>query len=316
MTAVRAAARHARQRARAGAGELGAAARSRRAIRASRVELVLIRTTRRPHAARAARRRSAARGSSSRRSRRRSRAGDDRLRRALDEGPAGAARARARARRGAARAPIRATCSSARAAGGLAALPAGARVGTASVRRRAQLLRAPRRDLDGRAAARQRRHAPRQARARASVDAIVLAAAGLARLGVDEPATRAARDGRVPAGDRAGRARARVPRRRRRDARAARRRRRPAGRRRRRRRARLPRRRRRRLQHAARRARDASHGGRVTLRALVADRDGTRSALEDAATRAARRRPTALGRDARRAPARRGGGGATAGSAR
>jgi len=71
---------------------------------------------------------------------------------------------------------------------GLAALPAGARVGTASVRRRAQLL-ARRRDLDvvvlrGNVDTRLRRWRD------GDFTAIVLAAAGLARLGIDEPAAR------------------------------------------------------------------------------------------------------------------------------
>ena len=73
-------------------------------------------------------------------------------------------------------------------ADGLAALPTGARVGTASVRRRAQLL-ARRRDLDvvvlrGNVDTRLRRWRDGE------LDAIVLAAAGLARLGIDEPAAR------------------------------------------------------------------------------------------------------------------------------
>jgi hydroxymethylbilane synthase len=72
--------------------------------------------------------------------------------------------------------------------GGLAGLAAGARVGTASVRRRAQLL-ARRRDLDvvflrGNVDTRLRKWRDRE------VDALVLAAAGLARLGVSEPAAR------------------------------------------------------------------------------------------------------------------------------
>jgi hydroxymethylbilane synthase len=71
---------------------------------------------------------------------------------------------------------------------GLAALPAGARLGTASVRRRAQLL-ARRRDLDvvvlrGNVDTRLRRWREGE------FTAIVLAAAGLARLGIDEPAAR------------------------------------------------------------------------------------------------------------------------------
>jgi hydroxymethylbilane synthase len=70
----------------------------------------------------------------------------------------------------------------------LAALPRGARVGTASVRRRAQL-RAARPDLDvvvlrGNVDTRLRRWRD------GDFDAIVLAAAGLARLGIDEPAAR------------------------------------------------------------------------------------------------------------------------------
>jgi hydroxymethylbilane synthase len=70
--------------------------------------------------------------------------------------------------------------------GGLAALASGARVGTASVRRRAQLL-ARRRDLEvvslrGNVDTRLRRWRAGE------LDAIVLAAAGLERLGVVEPA--------------------------------------------------------------------------------------------------------------------------------
>jgi hydroxymethylbilane synthase len=73
-------------------------------------------------------------------------------------------------------------------AGGLAALPAGTRVGTSSVRRRAQLL-ARRRDLDvvplrGNVDTRLRRLRER------AVDAIVLAAAGLERLAIVEPDAR------------------------------------------------------------------------------------------------------------------------------
>ena len=72
--------------------------------------------------------------------------------------------------------------------GGVATLPAGARVGTASVRRRAQLL-ARRDDLDvvvlrGNVDTRLRKWRE------GAVDALVLAAAGLARLGIDEPAAR------------------------------------------------------------------------------------------------------------------------------
>ena len=71
---------------------------------------------------------------------------------------------------------------------GLDALPAGARLGTASVRRRAQLL-ARRRDLDvvvlrGNVDTRLRRWRE------GDFTAIVLAAAGLARLGVEEPNAR------------------------------------------------------------------------------------------------------------------------------
>jgi hydroxymethylbilane synthase len=71
---------------------------------------------------------------------------------------------------------------------GLAALPEAARIGTASVRRRAQLL-ARRRDLDvmllrGNVDTRLQRWRA------GDFDAIVLAAAGLARLGVTEPAAR------------------------------------------------------------------------------------------------------------------------------
>jgi hydroxymethylbilane synthase len=72
--------------------------------------------------------------------------------------------------------------------GGLAGLPAGARIGTASVRRRAQLL-ARRRDLEvvflrGNVDTRLRRWRE------GALDALVLAAAGLARLGVREPRAR------------------------------------------------------------------------------------------------------------------------------
>jgi hydroxymethylbilane synthase len=71
---------------------------------------------------------------------------------------------------------------------GLALLPAAARVGTASVRRRAQLL-ARRRDLD--VILLRGNVDTRLGRWRAGdFDAIVLAAAGLARLGVAEPAAR------------------------------------------------------------------------------------------------------------------------------
>jgi hydroxymethylbilane synthase len=73
-------------------------------------------------------------------------------------------------------------------ADGLAALPAGSRVGTASVRRRAQLL-ARRADLAivflrGNVDTRLRKWRDGE------VDALVLAAAGLARLGIAEPAAR------------------------------------------------------------------------------------------------------------------------------
>jgi hydroxymethylbilane synthase len=73
--------------------------------------------------------------------------------------------------------------------GGLRGLPAGARIGTSSVRRRAQLL-ARRRDLEivpmrGNVDTRLRRWHE------GVVDALVLAAAGLARLGIDEPAAMA-----------------------------------------------------------------------------------------------------------------------------
>ncbi len=72
--------------------------------------------------------------------------------------------------------------------GGLAHLPAGTRIGTASVRRRAQLL-ARRRDLDvvflrGNVDTRLRKWRA------GDVDALVLAAAGLERLGIAEPAAR------------------------------------------------------------------------------------------------------------------------------
>jgi hydroxymethylbilane synthase len=71
---------------------------------------------------------------------------------------------------------------------GLAGLAAGTRIGTASVRRRAQL-RAHRRDLDvvflrGNVDTRLRKWRAGE------VDALLLAAAGLARLGVSEPAAR------------------------------------------------------------------------------------------------------------------------------
>jgi len=71
---------------------------------------------------------------------------------------------------------------------GLAEVPAGVRIGTASVRRRAQLL-ARRRDLRvvllrGNVDTRLRKWRTGE------VDALVLAAAGLARLGVSEPAAR------------------------------------------------------------------------------------------------------------------------------
>src|SRR5262249_53506615 len=73
----------------------------------------------------------------------------------------------------------------ARGLGSLAALPAGARIGTASVRRRAQLLaRRPDlevRELRGNVDTRLRKWRE------GDVDAIVLAAAGLARLGLSLP---------------------------------------------------------------------------------------------------------------------------------
>jgi len=73
-------------------------------------------------------------------------------------------------------------------ADGLDGLPQGARVGTASVRRRAQIL-ARRRDLDlvvlrGNVDTRLRRWRE------GDFEAVILAAAGLARLGLDEPAAR------------------------------------------------------------------------------------------------------------------------------
>jgi hydroxymethylbilane synthase len=73
-------------------------------------------------------------------------------------------------------------------AGGLGGLPAGARIGTGSVRRRAQIL-ARRGDVDvepirGNVDTRLRRWRE------GDFDALVLAAAGLARLGMDEPAAR------------------------------------------------------------------------------------------------------------------------------
>ena len=71
------------------------------------------------------------------------------------------------------------------------------------------------------AAARQRRHAPAKLD-RGEYDAIVLAAAGLKRLGLAARITRAPGDRGEPAGARAGRARHRVPARARRRARAAR----------------------------------------------------------------------------------------------
>jgi len=73
-------------------------------------------------------------------------------------------------------------------ADGLAGLPPGTRIGTASVRRRAQLL-ARRRDLE--IVFLRGNVDTRIGKWRAGeVDAIVLAAAGLARLGIDEPAVR------------------------------------------------------------------------------------------------------------------------------
>jgi hydroxymethylbilane synthase len=76
----------------------------------------------------------------------------------------------------------------ARDGGALATLPAGARIGTASVRRRAQLL-ARRRDVEvvflrGNVDTRLRKWRD------GDVDALVLAAAGLARLGIAAPAAR------------------------------------------------------------------------------------------------------------------------------
>ena len=74
-------------------------------------------------------------------------------------------------------------------AGGLSGLPLGARVGTASVRRRAQLL-ARRRDLEivslrGNVDTRLRKWRGGE------VDALILAAAGLERLGLSDPVARA-----------------------------------------------------------------------------------------------------------------------------
>ena len=88
------------------------------------------------------------------------------------------------ARRGARRARIRAMRSSAATAGRLPQLPRGARVGTSSLRRRAFLARArPDADADSSCAATCRRAS--SACSSGDYDAIVLAAAGLARLGLD-----------------------------------------------------------------------------------------------------------------------------------
>jgi hydroxymethylbilane synthase len=73
--------------------------------------------------------------------------------------------------------------------GALAALPAGAVLGTSSLRRQCQLLAAPPRPPD-QAPARQRPDPGRQAR-RGDYDAIVLAAAGLTRLGLADRITEA-----------------------------------------------------------------------------------------------------------------------------
>jgi hydroxymethylbilane synthase len=160
---------------------------------------------------------------------------------------------------------------------GLAALPEGARIGTASVRRRAQLL-ARRRDLDvtllrGNVDTRLQRGAPATSTRSCSPPPASRGSASRSRRA-------AAPDRRAPPRGRAGGARARMPRRRHGHAHAARGPGRPAvgggrgrG-------TRLPSRHRRRLQHAARRACDR-HGRSLVLRAQVSDLDGTRF-LEDA----------------------------------
>ena len=102
----------------------------------------------------------------------------------------------------------------------LGELPAGARVGTGSPRRAAQL-RALGLGLRDRRHPRQRRHPAAQGRATARFDAVVLAYAGLRRLGRADEVDRGARPDPDAAGARAGRAGRGVPRRRRRDRRAA-----------------------------------------------------------------------------------------------
>ena len=102
------------------------------------------------------------------------------------------------ARRRAAARRIRAMPCSAATARRLADLPPGARVGTSSLRRRAFLARA-RPDLAHAGAARQRADAHREACSSGDYDAIILAAAGLARLRLLEAHDRAPAARGIPA---------------------------------------------------------------------------------------------------------------------
>ena len=161
--------------------------------------------------------------------------------------------------------------------GGLDELPRGAKVGTSSLRR-AVSLRASRPDLEivplrGNVDTRLRKVDEGEC------DAIVLARAGLVRLGLEASRDRGPRAGDLAAGGRAGRARHRVPHGRRGDHRAPRRAPRRSDEPMRRRRARRDGGARRRLQDAARRVRRAARARRrgvleLHLRAFICDPDG------------------------------------------
>ena len=167
---------------------------------------------RRPRSSTARSRRSAARACSSRNSNR-ARGRARRYRRALDEGRADGLPARAslslhlRARRPARCLRLQPLRDARRAA---ARARSSAPRACAAKRSCARALPAS----TCRAAARQRQHAPGQARP-GRYDAIILAAAGLKRLGLEDRITRVLASRRQPAGAGPGRARHRVPRRRR-----------------------------------------------------------------------------------------------------